>query len=164
MHLKRMHRATGVVLVASLTAGMAAHADSAIVGTVLNAETKEPVPDVIVSATSPNDQDERVVVTDPQGHYRISELPPGVYTLRFEREMFETFSRAELTLHPDRTLQVNVEILPGDTSDDYGCRSPPVDVGSSSTGLNVYEAAVPSIPLNLATGRFSATQIGRAHV
>ncbi|QRK04819.1 TonB-dependent receptor [Archangium violaceum] len=158
MHLKRMHRTTGVVLVASLTSGVAAHADSAIVGTVLNVETKEPVPDVVVSATSPNVQGEQVVVTDPEGHYRIPELPPGVYTLRFEREMFETSSRAELTLLPDQTLQVDVELPPGDTSDDYGCGPPPVDVESSGTGLSVYERAIPSIPLNLATGRFSATR------
>jgi len=84
-----MLRATGAVVVAGLTYGTAAYADSVIIGTVVSAENKKPVADVVVTATSPNLQGEQVVVTDAQGQYRIPQLPPGVYTLRFDKESFK---------------------------------------------------------------------------
>lgn len=68
-------------------------AESVIIGTVVSADSKMPVPDVAVTATSPNLQGERVVVTDAQGQYRIPQLSPGIYTLRFEKESFRMFSR-----------------------------------------------------------------------
>ncbi len=44
--------------------------------------------------------------------YRIPQLPPGIYTLRFEKEAFQPYSRADITLRLDRTIRVNVELLP----------------------------------------------------
>lgn len=85
---------------------------STIVGTVINAATKQPVPDVVVTATSPNLQGEQTVVTDAQGNYRIPQLPPGTYTLRFEAESYKPYSRADIQLRLNRTIRVNVELLP----------------------------------------------------
>src|SRR3712207_9063657 len=95
MSLNPLLRTLAGVLLAILSSATAARADSRIIGTVVSAETKKPVTDVVVSVTSPALEGERVVVTDVQGQYLVPQLPPGVYTLRFDKELFRPFSRSE---------------------------------------------------------------------
>ncbi|QSQ28423.1 mucoidy inhibitor MuiA family protein [Pyxidicoccus parkwayensis] len=113
--------------------------DSTIIGTVIDAQSRQPVPDVVVTATSPNLQGEQTVVTDAQGQYRIPFLPPGVYTLRFEKEQFRPYARADVQLRLNRTIRVNVELLPEDLGEvvEITGTPPTIDVGSTSTGVNV---------------------------
>ena len=86
-------------------------ADSVIIGTVVAADTQKPIADVVVTATSPNLMGEQVVVTDAKGDFRIPQLPPGVYSLRFDKESYRPFSRSDIKLNLDRTIRVNVELL-----------------------------------------------------
>src|SRR5215813_5363624 len=71
-------------------------ATSNLIGNVVDASTKAPVTDVVVTATSPSFQGEQVVVTDATGAYRVPQLPPGTYTLRFEKEAYRPFSRTAI--------------------------------------------------------------------
>ncbi|WNG24504.1 TonB-dependent receptor plug domain-containing protein [Cystobacter fuscus] len=155
MQVRRMLRATGAVVVAGLSYSTAAYADSVIIGSVVNADNKKPVADVVVTATSPNLQGEQVVVTDAQGQYRIPQLPPGVYTLRFDKESFRPFSRSEVQLRLDRTIRVNVELLPeGFTEEIVLTGTPPtIDVGSTSTGVNVDQDFIKRIAVNRPGGK-----------
>ncbi|HSP18733.1 MAG TPA: carboxypeptidase-like regulatory domain-containing protein, partial [Myxococcaceae bacterium] len=110
---------------------------STLTGNVVDASTKAPVADVVVTATSPGLQGEQVVVTDASGLYRVPQLPPGIYTLRFEKESFRPFSRTGIEVQSDRTLRLNVELLPetaGATEISVVGSPPTVDVGSSTTG------------------------------
>ena len=160
MQVRRMLRATGVVVVAGLTYGSAAYADSVIIGTVVSAESKKPVPDVVVTATSPNLQGEQIVVTDAQGQYRIPQLPPGMYTLRFDKESFKPFSRSEIQLRLDRTIRVNVELLPESFTEviEVVGRPPTIDVGSTSTGVNVDQDFIKRIAVNRPGGKSGAAR------
>jgi outer membrane receptor protein involved in Fe transport len=149
-----------VVVVASLSYGTAAYADSVIVGQVVSAESKKPVQDVVVTATSPNLQGEQIVVTDAQGQYRIPQLPPGVYTLRFDKESFKPFSRSEVQLRLDRTIRVNVEILPEAFTEEITvvAKPPTVDVGSTSQGVNVDQDFIKRIAVNRPGGKGGAAR------
>lgn len=117
-----------------------AQGSSVITGTVTDAATGKPVPDVVVTASSPALQGEAVVVTDSAGLYRLAQLPAGVYSLRLEKESFKPFSRTEINVRTDRTIRVNIQVQPeavtGDTIVVVG-RPPTVDVGSTTTGINV---------------------------
>ena len=113
---------------------------SNLIGNVVDASTKAPVADVVVTATSPSLQGEQVVVTDATGAYRVPQLPPGTYTLRFEKETFRPFSRTGIEVGADKTLRLNVELLPetaGATEIAVVGSPPTVDVGSSTTGTRV---------------------------
>ncbi len=135
-------------------------ADSVIIGQVVSAEDKKPLHDVVVTATSPNLQGEQIVVTDAQGQYRIPKLPPGVYTLRFDREAFKPFSRSEIQLRLDRTIRVNVELLPDSFSEniDLTARPPTIEIGSTSTGVNVEQDIIKRITVNRPGGRGGASR------
>ena len=94
------------------TSAAAQSGSSVIIGTVVDAVGQQPVADVMVTATSPNLQGEQVVVTDRQGNYRIPQLPPGEYILRFEVEPFRPYSRPGIQLRLNRTIRVNVALVP----------------------------------------------------
>ncbi|MGQ0503883.1 MAG: TonB-dependent receptor domain-containing protein [Myxococcaceae bacterium] len=111
-----------------------------ITGTVTDASTNAPVPDVVVTATSPKLQGEQIVVTDSTGLYRIPQLPPGPYTLRFERESYHPYQRGNVELRLDQTLRVNVNFMPeAITADEIVVvgRQPEIDVGSAAAGINI---------------------------
>ena len=117
-----------------------AQGTSVITGTVTDAATGKPVPDVVVTATSPALQGEQVVVTDSVGLYRIPQLPSGVYTIKLEKESYKPYSRDEITIRTDRTVRVNVQVQPEAVQSEQivvVARPPTVDVGSTTTGINV---------------------------
>lgn len=127
----------GSALVSSLAF---AQGTAVVTGIVNDAATGKPVPDVVITATSPALQGEEIVVTDSAGLYRMPQLPAGVYTLKLEKESYKPYSRTDITVRTDRTVRVNIQLQPeavqGDTVVVVG-RPPSVDVGNTTTGLNV---------------------------
>jgi len=121
-------------------AALAQGATSVLTGNVVDAQTRAPVPDVVVTATSPGLQGEQAVVTDATGLYRIPQLPPGTYSLRFEKEIYRPYTRTAIDVAADRTLRLNIELLPesltGDVITVTGA-APVVDVGSSTVGTTL---------------------------
>ncbi|OJT20665.1 VWA domain-containing protein [Archangium sp. Cb G35] len=115
-------------------------ADSVIIGRVVAADTKKPISDVVVTATSPNLMGEQVVVTDTDGNFRIPQLPPGVYTLRFDKESYRPFSRSDIQLRLDRTVRVNVEMLAESFAEEMivvtGSGAPPLDFGAIGRSIS----------------------------
>jgi hypothetical protein len=151
----RTRRAQSGFLVLSLLllitpATLRAQGSSAWIGSVHDAATGEPVPNALVTATSPSLQRAQSIWTDSSGEYRIAGLPPGQYTLRVEKKGFRLFSRSELTLQLDRTIRVNLDLIPdvqlGEEIVVTG-RAPTVDVGSTQTGVNVSPELIHRLPL-----------------
>ena len=147
--------ARAALVATSLLCGSAVFAQTAsssvLTGNVVDAATKAPVADVVVTATSPGLQGEQVVVTDASGLYRVPQLPPGTYTLRFEKESYRPFSRTGIDVASDRTLRLNVELLPetaGATEISVVGSPPTVDVGSSTTGTTVSQDFVRNLAVS----------------
>ncbi|CAM4049195.1 TonB-dependent receptor [Corallococcus exiguus] len=120
-------------------AGAWAQGNSVITGTLTNTLDKKPLVDVVVTATSPQLQGERTVLSDKSGLYRIPQLPPGTYTLRFEAQGYQPYARDGILLRIDRTIRFNAELAPDSLSSDVEVvGSPPtLDVGSSAAGVTV---------------------------
>ena len=130
-----------VLIASALVSSLALAQGSAVVtGIVTDAATSKPVPDVVITATSSALQGEAVVVTDSSGLYRLGQLPAGVYSLKLEKESFKPYSRTDINVRTDRTVRVNIQLQPesvqGDTVVVVG-KAPTVDVGSTTTGINV---------------------------
>ncbi len=128
------------IVLASLVASVAfAQGTSVITGTVTDAATGKPVPDVVITATSPAMQGEEVVVTDSAGLYRLAQLPAGTYVLRLEKESYKPYSRPDIAVRVDRTVRVNIQLQPEAIKEEIVVvgKPPTVDVGSTTTGLSV---------------------------
>jgi hypothetical protein len=146
-----------LLLFSSLVAvrAQAQGATAVLLGNVVDASTKAPVADVVVTATSPALQGEQVVVTDATGLYRIPQLPPGVYTLRFEKESYRPFSRSAIDVAADRTLRLNVELLPetaGTETVTVVGTPPTIDIASSTVGTTISQDFIRNIAVSRAGG------------
>ena len=163
MRLIRLGRVGAPLLAAVLLPSLvlAQGSTSVLTGNIVDSSSSAPVADVVVTATSPSLQGEQVVVSDASGLYRLPQLPPGSYTLRFEKETYKPFTRTGIEVTADRTLRLNVELLPeaitGETITVTGA-APVVDVGSSTVGATLNQDFIRSYALARAGGLGGATR------
>lgn len=132
------------------SAALAQVGSGTLVGTVRDASNQKPVPDVVVTVTSPALQGEEIAVTGSGGDFRISGLPPGEYTVRMDKESYRPYSRSGIRVRADVTLRVDTQILPEGLKTDIVvvARAPTVDVGSTQTGSTIdkeFQRRVPNI-------------------
>ncbi|MDP3500071.1 MAG: TonB-dependent receptor [Myxococcales bacterium] len=131
-----------VALIALVFASLAqAQTTSVLTGTVTDAATGKPLSEVVVTATSPAIQGERTIVTNAAGIYRMLELSPGTYSMRFVKPGFAPFTKEALELKLDRTLRVNAQ-LAAEVKDvppaPVAALAPAVvDASNATQGLNV---------------------------
>ena len=110
-----------------------------------------------VVATSPALQGEQVVITDENGQYFLTSLPPGLYTLTVYYEN-KTFSRGNVLVQLGKEVVINVAVDPtagaaagkgpGEIIEIQG-NTPIVDQGSTKTGITITDDYTRNIP----TGR-----------
>lgn len=73
-------------------------------------DTKEPLPGVNVTATSPTAPGKRLAVTDAKGYYRLPSLPPGLYRIVFEIDQFGTQARENVEINVGAILRIDAEM------------------------------------------------------
>jgi outer membrane receptor protein involved in Fe transport len=145
--------ATVVAAAICLVAGTA-HAQigtAVLTGTVLDAVDRKPIPDVVVTATSPSAQGEQVVVTDSAGLYRIPSLPIGRYTVRAEKDDYRPYLRDGIMLRADATIRVEILLAPESLKGEavtVVARPPTVDVGSSAVNMSISSEFTHRIPMS----------------
>lgn len=108
-----------------------------IFGTVIDAQSRQPVGDVVVTATASEPRGEFTVVTELDGTYRFEPLPPAVYELRFEKEGFLPLRRDSVPVRGARALRINASLLPESFRELFEPTRgefPPVD--TESTGVS----------------------------
>ena len=143
--------AGGVLLLALALAPRAAHAavSGSIEGTVTDQATGKRLAGVTVTVTSPALQGEQTEFTDADGHYIITELPPGEYLVRFYFSNINV-ERPGVFLQTDKTLSVNVAI-PTQKAEVKTYRitekAPTVDVGNTQQQTAVTNEFVRNTPV-----------------
>jgi hypothetical protein len=139
-----------VPFVLILAATASAQTTGGIAGTVTDA-TGAALPGVTVSATSPAMQGLRVTVTDDTGTYRLLNLPPGSYALRFELTGFGAGDRERVRVALGQTTTVDEMLRQAALSEELTITAgaPVIDTTSTSVGTNLDQTAIESLP----TGR-----------
>lgn len=132
-----------------------------ITGTVIDAQSKRPVPNAVVTASSPAMQGEQIVLTDAAGNYRIPNLPTGDYSINLQGDGFKPFGRGGIRIQGGATIRVNVSLLPENVKAEevvVVAKAPTVDVGSSSTGTTLDRDFLTRVPLSRPTGKGGASR------
>jgi outer membrane receptor protein involved in Fe transport len=132
-----------------------------LIGAIVDASSHRPLPDVVVTATSPALQGEQTVVTDSSGSFRIPNLPPGEYTLRYEADTFRPYSRSGIQLRAGITLRVDAELLPETLKAEevtVVAKPPTVDVGSARSGVTVTSEFTSRLSVAPPTGKGGAAR------
>ena len=146
---------TGDAYAQSNTAG-------ALRGVIKDKATNEPAVGATVVATSPSLVGEQVVITDGDGQYFVTSLPPGVYTLTIYYND-KPFSRGNVLIQVGKEAVVNVTVdsaagkAGGETIVIPGS-APIIDQGSTKTGQTITDDYTRNIP----TGRTFGAVLGSA--
>jgi Carboxypeptidase regulatory-like domain/TonB-dependent Receptor Plug Domain len=138
--------ASHLMLFASVAA--TASAQSAIAGNVKDA-TGGILPGVNVEVTSPALIERvRVAITDDQGLYQITNLPPGTYKISFSLPGFASVNRQDLQLPGEFTATVNVELRVGGIEESLTVSgaSPVVDMQSTAKAQVVNRELLDVLP------------------
>jgi len=95
-----------IIIMVSITTHAISLENNSISGTIIDARTKDPLigVNVIVLDT------ERGASTDISGRYIISNLPVGVYRLRFDYIGYEQIFKTDIVVKSSRPTFVNVEL------------------------------------------------------
>ncbi len=81
-----------------------------IAGVVIDAATAAPIAGAVVTARSPVLIGEQSAVTDAQGMFELTLLPPGTYSVSVQGEGFEAFAQAGIALKAE-TLRVRIAVV-----------------------------------------------------
>lgn len=148
----------GIFVLLLLPTGAVAQTGSGISGQVSDA-TGGVLPGVTVEAASPAlIERARTAVTDSQGRYRIVDLRPGVYTVTFTLQGFNTLQREGIELSASFTATVDAELRVGALEETVTVTgaAPVVDVQNVVQGKVISDDVIAAIP----TGAKSVFNVG----
>ena len=123
-------------------------AQAAIAGVVKDASGGA-IPGVLVEASSPAlIEKTRTAVSDGAGRYRLEDLRPGIYAVRFTGKGWRPFQQAGVELTGSFTATVNVELAVGPVTEAITVTAdvPAVDVHNAEREVALSGELVRSIP------------------
>jgi hypothetical protein len=125
-----------LLLVFTWTLPVAAFAQSSIVGTVVD-QTGAAIPDARVIAVQAATTATRETGTDESGHFQISNLPIGVYTIRYEKQDFQTVELQDVSLSINQTLEEHITMRIASASQTVDVREQPEALATTATTASV---------------------------
>jgi Carboxypeptidase regulatory-like domain/TonB dependent receptor len=92
----------------------------------------------------------RTITTSDVGTYKLTQLVPGVYSARIEKEGFTVFEQGNITLAIDQVVQIDVRLNVGSEMQTINVTAevPVLQSENSSVGLVVDSPTIQNTPLN----------------
>src|ERR1043166_4397053 len=106
-----MHRGVFLAALFGLSTGALAQNTGSLTGIVVDAGTQAPLADATVTAHSPALLGEQSAVTDKDGSFEMTFLPPGTYGLSVKRDGYQAFSPEGLVLK-GKKVRIKLAIAP----------------------------------------------------
>ena len=135
-----------VLILVLLVAPAAAQSPTtgAIQGRVVDVQAKEGAAGVTITVNGPNLMQVQDAITDEDGRYKISELPPGVYDVTFWWEDTQVV-RKSVVVNANQTTPVFQNIKRGEVVE-MQAPPPPIDVTSTDHGGRIGKDVLEKIP------------------
>lgn len=143
---------TLVVPIVLFSASMAVHGQGTsghITGAITDASGAV-IPGATVTAVNDGTGLKREAVTNEQGNYLLSPLPPGVYRVDVTKTGFRPVARTNLTLAVDQTVRMDIALELGTVSEtvEVSATAVQIDQDTSALGQVIDGAKVLNMPLN----------------
>ena len=145
--------ALALILSSLVVATPAAHAQAQtageITGQVLD-QSKAAISNAAVTATNSATGAVRKAQTDSQGHYALTDLPVGTYSVIVEHEGFQQLTQTGVMLNVATTVTLNSTLTIGPVSQKVVVTSeaPIIDKADASTGTVLDNQEVSELPIN----------------
>jgi len=120
-----------------------------ITGQVLD-PSKAAISNAAVTATNSANGAVRKAQTDSQGHYALTNLPVGTYTITVAHECFEQLKQTGVMLNVATTVTLNLTLTVGAVNQEVVVTSeiPIIDKADASTGRVLDNEEVGELPIN----------------
>ncbi|MDE3168077.1 MAG: TonB-dependent receptor [Acidobacteriota bacterium] len=141
---------SAVLVIASVCLAPAQTFNAQVTGEVTDASGAV-VPGVRLTMTNLATHTVSTATSNAQGIYRFPDLNPAQYKLSCANPGFKTFEQGPITLQVNQTLEVNVQLVPGDAKEQVtvSAAPPPLETESSTLGQVVTTRSIESLPLNI---------------
>src|SRR5882757_8018298 len=141
---------TGVVLAGIATLAIAAHAQyrASLRGTVTD-PTGAVVSDATVTLTNTGTGQAMTAVSDGSGIYTFNGLPPDRFSVKAEKQGFQTTTIAEVVLIPEQPNALNIKMQVGGTTTQVtvlGSSAPLLDTDTATTSATISSNQVQHLP------------------
>ena len=138
-----------VFLAVFLVGGGTALAQNAQITGTLKDQSGAVLPGATVTAKNQETGFNRSAVTEANGDYRLSALPPGRYTLSAELAGFSTEQRPDIVLIIDQTATINFTLKPAAVTETLTVtgESPIVDTTKSDVSTSVSTRQIQDLPV-----------------
>ncbi len=120
-----------------------------VVGVVTDA-TGAAVPNATVTITQQATNQSQTVTTDEEGSFAVTQLEPGVYSIRVEAANFKTSVKTDLVLETAQNLRLNQVLEAGNINEQVTVTADPpvINTETSSKGEVITPRQVQDLPLN----------------
>src|SRR5919106_1439030 len=156
--MRRLRGAVPILLGCLLLLPSVAHAQASLAGVVRD-NTGAVLPGVTVEATSiALIERARTAVTDGTGQYRITELPPGTYTVNFTLSGFNVFRRDGVEVRGSGVIPINAEMRVGTLEETIAVtgESPLVDTQTTRRETVITSEVISTLPVTRSYGTLLA--------
>ncbi len=143
-------RVIGIIFLLCAACTVEAQVESGkIVGTVRDASGAI-LPAATVTVTETQTNAERKTTSNGQGEYVVTELKPGTYTVKAERQGFKTAVETAFKLDINQVVRVDFSLVVGSVQEKMivTAAEPLVESETSSIGQVIDESRVHQLPLN----------------
>ncbi|MBA3443103.1 MAG: carboxypeptidase regulatory-like domain-containing protein, partial [Pyrinomonadaceae bacterium] len=140
-----------VLLMTVLCGGAAsAQVSSGQISGIVTDASGAPLPSVTVGIVSDQTTIERTAVTDDDGFYLITNLPPGGYRVRVEQQGFKVYTEDNIQLTAGNRLSINPSLQVGELSETVTvvAQGEQVQQDSGSVGQLIDGSQVRELSLN----------------
>ncbi|HEY1341036.1 MAG TPA: carboxypeptidase-like regulatory domain-containing protein [Bryobacteraceae bacterium] len=140
---------TFAIFVAVPTAWGQAVAVAEVSGTVTDSSGGA-VPTAQVIMTETSKQLSRTTLTDPSGHYVLTNLPVGPYSLEVKASGFKNYVQTGLELQANNNIQINVTMQVGAVSErvEVMATASMVETKENSIAVTIDSTRISELPLN----------------
>jgi Carboxypeptidase regulatory-like domain len=80
-------------------------------GTVVDATSKKPVAEVVITATHTTSKVEHKITSDANGSFKIGELPVGNYKIKFEKDNYKSVEKTNVAVKAETPAKLHIEII-----------------------------------------------------
>jgi len=149
-----------IALLLVLAQGAFAQANRATVTGTVTDSTGAIVPGVDVAAINKGTSSASRAVSNAEGIFVIPNLAPGIYSVEFKKEGFETVVRSAVTLESTEVARIDASLKVGATTETVTVTTdaPVLDLERASEGTNMKASVINELPLSIyGGGRFVET-------
>ena len=145
--------ALALILWALVVGTPAAHAQAQTAAEITGRVTdpsKAAIPNAAVTATNSATGAVRKAQTDSQGHYALTELPAGTYSITVEHEGFQQLKQTGVIVNVATTVTLNLTLTVGAMKQEVvvSSEAPIIDKADASTGTVLDNQQVGELPIN----------------